>query len=277
MLTNDQFAMDDKQFAKLLEYFNFSWRGYKKVRKGVKKRVARHMQELDCRNIDGYMEKLENDQAIRLTCAHLLTVSISRFFRDRKCWEILQDNILPGFMEKEELIIWSAGCAGGEEVYTIKIIWEMLSKEHPHLPFLNLVATDLNPENLERSRAGVYKPSSLKEVGQDLKDRFFHKGPGKKSVAVIPKLKNGIIWKVHDLLKDQPPKNEFDIIFLRNNILTYSLGDLKQAGFLNAVSALSESGILVIGSKERLPEGVTGFDSEKLPYVFLKNRVDFIL
>ena len=266
--------MDDTQFAKLLGYFNFSWQGYKKVRKGVKKRIARHMQELDCQNIDGYMEKLENDQAIRLTCAHLLTVPISRFFRDRKCWEILRDNILPGFMEKEELIIWSAGCAGGEEVYTIKIIWEILSKKYPHLPFLNLVATDLNPENLDRSRAGVYKPSSLKEVGQDFKDRFFHKGPSKKSVAVIPKLKNGIIWKVHDLLKGQPPKNEFDIIFLRNNILTYSLGDLKQAGFLNAVSALSETGILVIGSKERLPEGVTGFDSVELPYVFFKKMIN---
>ncbi len=85
--------MDDDQFRQLLDDFNFSWAGYRKVRKGVKKRISRHMQELNCPNIKVYLDLLNQNDAVRQESERRMTVSISRFFRDRKLWQDLEEEI----------------------------------------------------------------------------------------------------------------------------------------------------------------------------------------
>ena len=72
--------MNDQQFHQLLDRFGLSQAGYKKVRKGVKKRISRHMQQLRCRNIIDYINTLDKDDEAKKECELLLTVSISRFF-----------------------------------------------------------------------------------------------------------------------------------------------------------------------------------------------------
>jgi len=72
--------MDDGQFRILLEYLQYSWTGYRKVRKGVKKRMQRHMQQLGCRNVMDYLKILDLEPGTRHECELLMTVSISRFF-----------------------------------------------------------------------------------------------------------------------------------------------------------------------------------------------------
>jgi chemotaxis methyl-accepting protein methylase len=114
-----QRTMDDHQFRKLLDWFGYSWAGYRKVRKGVKKRIARHMQELQCPAMDAYLELLASDGDALEQCRLRMTVSISRFFRDRQLWQGLQDRILPELLgaPRDFLRVWSAGCACGEEPY----------------------------------------------------------------------------------------------------------------------------------------------------------------
>ncbi len=68
--------MDDAQFRKLLEFLGYSWAGYRRVRKGVKKRIHRHMQRLGCRDINAYLNLLENQADFRYECELLMTVSI---------------------------------------------------------------------------------------------------------------------------------------------------------------------------------------------------------
>ena len=107
--------MDDRHFRQLLDALGLSWSGFRKVRKGVKKRVARHMQQLGCRDMDAYVARLETDTIVRLECERLLSVSISRFFRDRRLWETLQGHILPELATafSTGIRMWSAGCACG--------------------------------------------------------------------------------------------------------------------------------------------------------------------
>ncbi len=116
--------MDDDQFRKLLEYLDYSWRGYRKVRKGVKKRIRRHMQQLYCRDISAYLKVLERQPVRRQECELLMTVSISRFFRDRRLWEMLENRWLPDIIAKnlKALKVWSAGCGCGQEPYSFKIV-----------------------------------------------------------------------------------------------------------------------------------------------------------
>lgn len=247
--------MDDAWFAQLLEFMGGSWKGFRKVRKGVKKRVARHMQSLGCRSMDDYLERITSDPAARAECERLMTVSISRFFRDLRLWEIIETRVLPEILQKtgERVRVWFAGCAGGEEVYSFKIVWERLAAAQAPLPALVLIATDLNPENLERARQGIYPKGALRELDTDTRELWFEPA-GKDRFAVKPHLKEGIVWQKKDLLHDDPPGSAFDIVFLRNNLLTYYTEAVMQEAFHCVVDAVAPDGFLVIGAKEEMPE-----------------------
>ena len=264
--------MDDQQFRQLLNQFGFSWSGYRKVRKGVKKRINRHMKTLECHNMAAYLSKLDKDDELRYHSEILLTVSISRFFRDRKFWRTLEENLLPDLIEKnrERIKVWSAGCACGDEVYSFKIVWDCLKNSFAHLPELEVIATDMNPAYLDRARAGIYSFSSLKEVQQEFLSRFFQKIAGKNLYKVKASLGKDITWKRHHLLSASPG-SDFNIIFLRHNVLTYYEDRLKQEVFRKVLDSLAPYGLLIIGSHEALP-----FDTKDLtgvtpyPYVFRK-------
>ena len=246
--------MDDQQFRQLLNHFQYSWSGYRKVRKGVKKRINRHMHQLGCRNMGAYLAKLDQNHEVRQECERLMTVSISRFFRDRKFWHTLEKKLLPEILESRagKIKVWSAGCACGEEAYSFKIVWEGLKKSYDNLPKLEVLATDINPVYLERARAGGYSAGSLKEVRKELISKYFHRRRSKNQYAIKTSLAKDVAFKIHYLLLD-PPGSNFDVIFLRNNVLTYYEDRLKKNALSNVLESLAPSGLLVIGSHEVLP------------------------
>ena len=250
--------MDDEQFRQVLDFFDFSWSGYRKVRKGVKKRISRHMQELKCPNINAYLDLLNQNAERRQDCERRMTVSISRFFRDRQFWHDLADDLLPPMIkrEKKALRVWSAGCARGEEVYSFKIVWDRLNKAYEQLPEIGIVATDIHPDYISKARAGVYTKSSVKEVSQEIREQYFDIKKSGNRFDIKAAFKKGIEWKVQDILSD-PPGSAFDMIFLRNNLLTYYKAHLKIEGLKRIITALSPGGWLIIGSHEKLPSVVS--------------------
>lgn len=198
--------MNDQDFYLLLEFLGLSWQGYRKVRKGVKKRVSRHMQALGCRSVQEYLEQLEQKADVRIQCDLALAVPISRFFRDRKLWEALENRLLPELIDtgKSRIRVWSAGCACGEEVYTLKILWEQMNWHTDTLPVLDITATDLHPIHLERAAAAVYPLSSLKEMPEAAKSIWFEAEPRGGRFRLKPDLKGGITWRSHDFLSGPP-------------------------------------------------------------------------
>jgi len=267
--------MDDRLFQQLLNAFDLSWEGYRKVRKGVKKRIGRHMQQQGYRELSDYLSGLDRNPRAREECERLLTVSISRFFRDRHLWDILEGRILPALVENQphELFAWSAGCACGEEVYSLKIVWDRLHLNHAPLPKLKITATDLNPAYIQKAETGIYTPGSLKGLPADLKSDYFEPIPGQRRLAIKKFLKNHIDWKVRHLLND-PPERPFQIIFLRNNLLTYYQAHLKRKAFEKILHALTAPGVLIIGSHEALP--YLPPDMQPFPgysYIFLKKGI----
>jgi chemotaxis methyl-accepting protein methylase len=262
--------MDDDQFRQLLDWFDFSWSGYRKVRKGVKKRISRHMQELKCPNINPYLDLLSKSAEVRQECEKRMTVSISRFFRDRKLWYDLEDDVLPRMIEREKktLRVWSAGCARGEEVYSFRIVWDRLSKKFEQLPETEIVATDIHPVYIEKARAGVYAKSSMKEVPQEVREQYFDIRKSGNRFDIKAAFKRGIEWKVQDVFSD-PPGFEFDIIFLRNNLLTYYKEDQKIKGLKGVIKALAPDGWLIVGSHEKLPSAVSNMQRHlSIPWAY---------
>ena len=264
--------MDDRAFKLLLDFFGLSWSGYKKVRKGVKKRISRHMEQLGCRHVEAYITALKNRDIWKSECEQLMTVSISRFFRDRGLWHSLLRDILWGIMNRHitPVNIWSAGCACGEEVYSLKIVWELLSHQCDEPPLMEVLATDMNPVYLDRARQGTYQRSSLKELPEEFRALLFHRQKTHYSVKAF--LKDGISWELSNHLVDVPEKR-FHVIFLRNNVLTYYGSKLKSRAFQNVLERLEPKGFLIIGAHEHIP-----FPKPELipfrgcPYVFQKQH-----
>jgi len=253
--------MDDHQFRQLLDFFNLSWKGYRKVRKGVKRRIARHMQTLGCRRIERYLQYLAADERVKNTCVELLTVSISRFYRDRRVWSVLEKDILPNLVagRTRPVRIWSAGCARGEEVYSFRIAWEALKLKAAVRARLELIATDVNSDYLEQARKGVYDRGSVRELTTEQVERHFESRKGGRRLHIRPELKTNIAWFCQDLVAGQTPPGLFDIIFLRNNLLTYYRDPQKRAAFERVIATLEQGGTLIIGAHERLPEAADRF------------------
>jgi len=263
--------MDDNEFRQLLKRFGLSWSGYRKVRRGVKKRLYRHMHQLGCRNVQAYFWALDESKETRQACERLMTVSISRFFRDRQLWQYLEKEILPSIIRKQRkrMRVWSAGCALGEEVYSFKILWHTIVGCKGPQPELEMVATDMNPDYLRMARAGIYPPSSLKEVPERWQDLYFKRKQG-QGYSVVDHLKKGIVWQVGNALSDAPGM-DFQVIFLRNSLLTYYLEAIKAPAFQNVITSLAQNGFLIIGAHEKIPVAARGLlTSRGHPCVFQK-------
>ncbi len=265
--------MRDDQFREILRFFGLSWEGYRRVRRGVKKRLQVHMLGLGARSVKEYLTRLEADAAEREEAEGLVTVSISRFFRDIGLWHSLGSEVLPERIRTEEkrIRVWSAGCGCGEEVYSFRILWQALDGRIGDLPELDLWATDANPAYLEKADKGVYGASSLKELPDEWRTACFERKPRGNRFALHGDLKAGIRWRVHDLVREAPPAGGFHLVFLRNNLLTYYDKKLRDPAFRRIVSALGPEGILVIGKKERLPnEGGVFVPLTNCPFTYKK-------
>lgn len=262
--------MDDQQFSRLLDRFDLSRKGYRKVRKGVKKRIRRHMLELDRHSMDGYLDLLDADEKENRQALRLMSVSISRFFRDRLLWQALGQDLLPRLTREygTKIRIWSAGCACGEEIYSLKILWHEFETGNLPPSGPDWLATDINVVYLEKARKGLYPRSSLKEVPGDMVTRYFHSPDRGRHYAVSSELKQGIAWQEHDLLSE-PPDSDFHMVFLRNNLLTYYGDASKIPALRKIVGSLLHGGFLIIGSHEKIPREVEGLvASEAHPCIF---------
>jgi len=230
------------------------------------------MQRLGCRQVKDYIRVLDLEPAAHQECELLMTVSISRFFRDRRLWEMLEKHWLPDIIadEPSQLKVWSAGCACGEEVYSFNIVWERLRMNFADLPPLDLLASDRHPGYLERGRKGAYNRSSLTEVDPDCRERYFESRKGGRQFVIREYLKSRIRWEIHHL-STAPPGTGFDIIFLRNNVLTYYRQAARENILNSILGSLSPGGLLIIGSHENLPSPRPTLKvGTKLPCVFQK-------
>lgn len=241
-------VLPDNVFKQLLEHFNHSWTGYRRVRKGVKKRIRREMTRLGVTTVAQYIAILEKSEAEMALFQTGMGVTISRFFRDQAVWEYLYHKILPQMLlvNQRGLRIWTIGCACGEEAYTISILLDMLDMRER----VKITATDFNTENLHRAKMGKYNKSSVKEVPEKIVEKYFNKIPkGKYAVANL--LGEYIHWQKHDLFTE-PPAGPFHLIFLRNSLLTYHQGQHMEDALQAIVNTMGPGGCLIVGAKEKI-------------------------
>lgn len=112
-----------------LPHLNHRWEGYRRVRRQICKRLAARVDALGLADMPAYRKRLEEDLAEWTALRATLRVTVSRFFRDRGMCHALAQSILPALAElalkkgEETLRVWSAGCASGEEPYSVSVLW----------------------------------------------------------------------------------------------------------------------------------------------------------
>jgi chemotaxis protein methyltransferase CheR len=211
-------------------------------------------------DLGAYQRFLENEPAEWCALDRLCRVTISRFFRDRGLWLALEQKILPrlaeGALRRGATVLeaWCAGCASGEEPYSLAILWrQRLARRFPDLT-LTVLATDIDLTVLARARRGTYAPGSLREsrplgleaAFDQVDDETFH---------LRRSFRGAVRFAALDL-KGAAPEGKFDLVFCRNLAFTYYQIELQRRIVETIRSRLEPGGVLIIGSHEVLPDGV---------------------
>ncbi|MEK8126075.1 CheR family methyltransferase [Methylocystis sp. IM4] len=252
--------MRDQELVEFLQWglprLRLRWEGFRKVRRQVGKRLTRRLAELKLSTLDQYRHRLEDDSGEWDAFDKLCHITISRLYRDKHVFDVLGASVLPELGEAARrqgraLRCWCAGCACGEEVYTLKLLWELDVRPRLRGGKLEIVGSDADPIALRRAEEGCFSSSSLKEVPAHWRKAAFRTGDSR--YCVHAKYREGIDFRLQDIRAEIPP-GPFDLILCRNLVFTYF--DLEQRRELlgRIAGALREEGYLVIGAHEKLPD-----------------------
>lgn len=246
-----------------LPHLGMRWQGFRKVRRQVCRRIAARMSDLRLGSYREYRELLQEKEDEWSELEHLCRVTISRYCRDREFFNKLGSAVLPtlvqGNIKKnvKRIRCWSAGCASGEEPYSLALVWHfMVSPRFPSVE-LEIFATDTDTTVLERSAAARYSDKSLREVPDKWREEAFrHQG----GVYVLKdRFKKTVRFFCQDIRR-HTPGDAFDLILCRNLAFTYFNEEMQEKILAIFKSVLRTGGALGIGAHEALPEGRSGFN-----------------
>jgi chemotaxis protein methyltransferase CheR len=259
-------GMKDGDCIALLQWalprLGLRWAGYRKVRARVCKRIARRMRALGLADAADYRARLDADPAEWHALAALCPVAVSRFYRDREVFDCLGAEVLPALARAAlargapRLECWSAGCASGEEPYTLALQWQLqLAAQFPRLGF-RVLGTDVDARLIERARAACYGSGSLAALPPAWRERAFERRG--RLYCLRAALRRDVDLAHQDLLAELPER-EFDLVLCRNLAFTY----FDEAGARRALARISgrlrPGGALVLGIHEQLPASAAGF------------------
>lgn len=238
------------------------WPGFRKVRRQVCRRIARRLGEIGLADLAAYRRRLAAEPAEWRVLDSLCRVTISRFFRDRGVFASLGERVLPALAARSaagpaELAAWSAGCASGEEPYSVAILWHRAVAPDRPAASLRVIATDTDPVLLERARRAVYPAGSLREVPAPWRRRAFEQRG--ESFHLLSELAAAVDFRRQDLRRTNPG-GPFDLVLCRNLAFTYYADDVQRAVLERIGSVLSPGGALVVGGHEEPPAAAAGFE-----------------
>ena len=258
-------ALTDRQCVAFLQWalprLGLRWRGFRRVRKQVCKRLRRRLSALGLADLGAYRAFLETHPAEWGELDPLCRITISRFYRDRGIFNDLSNRVMPELGRSAEAAgrravrAWSIGCASGEEAYSLVLAWRLGGGTgESELP-LEVLGTDIDPSLLERARRACYPWGSLRELPEPWRRRAF-RSVGQEA-CLRPRFREGTRFLRQDVRKARP-EGAFDLILCRNLVLTYYRTPLQREVLGPILDRLRPGGALVVGAHEELPPGTAG-------------------
>jgi two-component system CheB/CheR fusion protein len=252
LLTKDQSGqIDEPELAKIFDLIKgnlpLDFSDYK--RPTIIRRIKRRMVEHNFSQVNKYRDYLTgNTNEIQLLANDFL-ISVTAFFRDPAAFKIIEEIVIPDIINKNEtkiLKIWVAGCATGEEAYTMAIIINEYLTKHAKNMEVKIFATDLNKAALDIASKGIYADTIEKTVSKERLDQFFIKDG--TNYRVKKEVRKMLIFAQHDLVKN-PPYCNIDLLSCRN-VLIYLNASLQKKVFAMMHFGLKKGGYLFLGPSE---------------------------
>jgi two-component system, chemotaxis family, CheB/CheR fusion protein len=255
----------------LYERRNFDFRGYKQG--SLSRRILKRMQAVGIEDFQRYTEVLEANPGEFAELFNTILINVTSLARDREAWQVLAESIIPAIVDgkppEEPARIWSAGCASGEEAYTLAVLFAEALGEDRFRRAVKIYATDVDSDALTAARHGRYRMADLVEAfGEERTSRFFEID-GTEGVFRAD-LRRALIFGRHDLVQD-PPISRIDLVTCRNTLMYFTAE--AQAKILASFHfALNPGAYLFLGKAEALVTRRQMFDVVDLrQHIFRKD------
>ena len=250
----NQIEIENIEIGLLLEAiyqrYGYDFRSY--ARASVERRTRQFLSHVGVASVSEMIPRVLYDEDLFSELVQYFSVSVTEMFRDPFVYQAIREEIVPVLRTWPHIKVWHAGCATGEEVYSLAI----LLKEEGIYERATIYATDFNDSALQKAKAGIYAPETIQEA-----TRNYVKAGGRSSfgsyyhsrydaVSVDSGLKERIAFANHNLVTDGS-FGEMHLVFCRN-VLIYFNRDLQNRALRLFTESLAHGGFLCLGTKEDL-------------------------
>ena len=244
----------DPAFEALLEFLKrargFDFTGYKRT--SLERRFRRRMEAIGCESYGDYLDHLEVDPEEYEQLFDALLINVTEFFRDPPAWDHLRQEALPGLLAAadpgEAIRVWCAGCATGQEAYTVAMALAEVLGEDAFRERVKIYATDVDEDALAIARAGVYGPKETEGIPEELRSKYFERAD--KRLAFRADLRRTVIFGRNNLVSDAPI-SRLDLLICRNTLM-YFTAETQGRVLRHFHFALHEHGLLMLGKSEMM-------------------------
>ncbi len=259
---------DDRGFDALLLYLKqsrgFDFSGYK--RSSLQRRIQKQMQLRNITSFTDYVDYLEVYPDEFVILFNAILINVTAFFRDASAWDHLSSHVLAPLLQavatQDPIRVWDAGCASGEEAYTLVIVLAELLGIEQFRQRVKIYATDVDEEALVQARVASYSTQDLKSVPVELQEKYFEPAGGRYGFRAD--LRRCVIFGRHDLLQDAPI-SRLDLLVCRNTLMYFNAE--TQGRILERFHfGLKDSGVLFLGRAEMLLTHAKLFAPLSLPH-----------
>jgi two-component system CheB/CheR fusion protein len=267
---NEMDTKTDEPFEALLRFLRdargFDFTGYKRT--SLMRRVRHRMAQAGCETFEGYLDVLQASSDEFSALFNTILINVTSFFRDPEAWDHIKTDVIPRMLAErgpgDPIRVWSAGCATGQEAYTLAILLAEAIGPEEFRQRVKIYATDVDEEALTEARAATYDAKALESVPQEFQDRYFEHLNGR--YVFHKDLRRGVIFGRNDLVKDAPI-SRVDLLVCRNTLM-YMNAETQRNVLSRLDFALSAQGTLFLGHAEMLLS-----HSDRFTPLHLKHRI----
>ncbi len=240
----------------------------------LNRRIQSRMMTLGIKTYGIYLNYLKAHSEEFIPLLNTIWINYTKFFRDRSAWEYLAEKIVPQIvMNKqphEPIRIWSAGCATGEEAYSLAMVLAEVLGIEQYLQRVQIFATDIDMEALKYAQRGSYSATQV-AIAPKLLSKYFEQDD--ERYVFDSKLRSKIVFGCQNLVKD-PPISKIDLLVCRNALIYLNL-EAQAKVLFHFHFALNPDGFLFLGSSETLLNRKHNFNSVNLKHrIFTKELLD---
>jgi two-component system CheB/CheR fusion protein len=246
----------DPAFEGLLRFLRenrgFDFTGYK--RPSLTRRVRKRMAEVGVEEFEAYQDYLQVHPNEFAELFNTILINVTSFFRDAEAWDYLADEIVPRILKAKTpnstIRMWSAGCASGEEAYSLVMMMAEAMGMEACRRHLKIYATDVDEEDLERARRGSYKAEALEPIPLEIREKYFERSNSNGRYVFRRDLRRTLVFGRHDLMHDAPI-SRLDLLLCRNTLIYFNR-EAQDRIVARFHFALKDDGYIFLGRAETM-------------------------